>query len=187
MALKIAVAGEIRSGKDTVCDYIKARSGQDLMQKLYFAEGIAEIIQKYFPEAWYGEGKPRHHYQEIGQFMRTLNPDVWVNYTEQQYTLLKMSGFNSFLCTDLRQRNEYDWLKDNGFTVIKVETDAEVRIERMKKAGDSFDMQSLLHPVESQIKALPFDYLIRNNTTLEDLYEQIEFVLDDLKGEGGVV
>jgi hypothetical protein len=186
MTLKIAVAGEIRSGKDTVCNYINHKTGGK-MQVLYFAEGIAEIIKDYFPEAWYGDGKPRHHYQEIGQFMRSLNPDVWVNNTEMKYTLLKMAGFDSFMCTDLRQRNEYDWLKANGFTVIKVETSPEIRVERMKASGDSFDMQSLLHPVESQIKALPYDYLIQNNTTLEELYEQIDYVLAELKAEGGVV
>jgi hypothetical protein len=184
MALKIAVAGEIRSGKDTVCEYIQG--GSVNMQKLYFAEGIADIIQTYFPEAWYGEGKPRKHYQDIGQFMRSINPDVWVNHTELKYFLLKQSGFENFIVTDLRQQNEYEWLKKNGFTVIKVETEPELRIERMKASGDNFDMNSLVHPVEQQIKQLPYDYLLQNNTSLEDLYAQVDFVINELLAEGGV-
>jgi dephospho-CoA kinase len=182
MALKIAVAGEIRSGKDTVCEYIQESNWGMNIKKLYFAEGIAEIIKDYFPEAWNGEGKPRKHYQEIGQFMRTLNPDVWVNHTELNYFLLKQAGFQNFIVTDLRQQNEYEWLKENGFTVIKVETEPEVRKERMKASGDVFDEASLNHPVEQSIKALKYDYLISNNTTLEDLYAQVDFILDELEG-----
>jgi hypothetical protein len=183
MSIKIAVSGEIRSGKDTFCNYIMKQIPN--MQKLYFAEGIAEIIETYFPEVWYSEGKPRKHFQEIGQFMRTLNPDVWVNYTEQKYFLLKQAGFSNFIVTDLRQMNEYEWLKKNGFVVVKVEAEPEVRIERMKASGDVFDMNALHHPVEQQIKNLPCDYLVTNNTTLEDLYEQADYILNELLREGG--
>lgn len=183
MGIKIAIAGEIRSGKNTVSDYITKQLPN--IKELYFAEGIAEIIEKYFPEAWYGKGKPRYFYQEIGQFMRGLNNDVWVKHVNRKYEDFLQIGLENFICTDLRQQNEYDWLKSEGFQVIKVETDSEVRIERIEQSGDVFNMQDLLHPVEMQIRNLPYDYLITNNTTLENLYEQIDFVLDDLKKEGG--
>lgn len=178
--MKIAVAGEIRSGKDTVCEYIQTKVPH--MKKLYFAEGIKEIIDRYFPEAYEGNNKPRKHYQEIGQFMRSINPDVWVNYLEKTYKLLSLET-DSFIVTDLRQENEYKWLKENGFTVVKVEAEPEIRIERMKASGDKFNMQDLIHPVEQQIKNLNYDYLITNNTTLEDLYKQVEFVLAELNAE----
>lgn len=183
--LKIAVTGEIRSGKDTVCAYIQQEKQQpnNLIKTLYFAEGIEMIIRKFFPEAFAGNSKPRKHYQEIGQFLRTLNPEVWVNHTKRVYRDAKRGGYKSFLCTDLRQMNEYEWLKSQGFTVIKVECEPEVRIERMKNSGDKFDMNSLLHPVEQQIKDLPYDYLITNNTTLQDLYEQIDYIIEELQAE----
>lgn len=182
MILKIAVAGEIRSGKNTVCDCIKELSKEPL-QELYFAEGIAEIIEKYFPEAWYSEGKPRKHYQDIGQFMRSINPDVWVNNTASKYERLKKAGFTDFIVTDLRQHNEYQWLKENGFIIVKVETEPEIRIQRMKDSGDNFDFQSLVHPVEQQIKHLPYDYLITNNTTIEDLRVQVADMIAEIREE----
>jgi AAA domain len=180
--MKIAVTGEIRSGKDTVCEYIANRFGHAPYEKLYFAEGIEKIIRDYFPEAFEGNAKPRKHYQDIGQFMRTINPDVWVNQVNNKYEYLKRwRNINNFLCTDLRQQNEYDWLKKNGFTVIKVETEPEIRIERMKASGDKFELQDLLHPVEQQIKHLPADYVVTNNTTLDDLFTQVDFILEELK------
>lgn len=180
MGLKIAITGEIRSGKDTVTDYLQDEIGG--IGKLYFAEGIEDIIRRYFPEAYEGNTKPRWHFQEVGTYMREVNVDVWVNAVERKYKNLKDIGVKNFICTDLRQFNEYDWLKANGFIVIKVETEAEIRIERMKASGDKFDAQSLVHPVELKIRSLKYDYLITNNTTLEDLYAQVDNVLDELKG-----
>lgn len=185
MSIKIAVTGEIRSGKDTVCNYI----GNTITEHgayvgiLYFAEGIEQIIEDYFPEAFEGNKKPRKYYQEIGQGMRKINPDVWVTYLENNYKTMLKSGFKNILVTDLRQQNEYDWLKQNGFTVIKVEAEPEVRIERAKASGDKFEMQDLLHETEQQIKNLKYDYLITNNTTLEDLYKQVDYVLQELTEE----
>lgn len=180
MELKIAVAGEIRSGKDTVCEYIMKQN--PMMEKLYFARGIEKVIKLCFPDA-FDDGKPRKLFQDIGQFMRTIDADVWVKYTEREMKYLNLFfGIEQFICTDLRQPNEYQWLKNNGFTVIKVEADEEIRIERMKQAGDVFTLDSLNHPVEQQIKDLPCDYLITNNDTLDSLYQQVDFVLSEIKG-----
>jgi dephospho-CoA kinase len=177
--IKIAVTGEIRSGKDTVCDYV-AKQVYDC-DKLYFAEGIEKVIRMLFPDA-FKKGKPRKHFQDIGQFMRTIDPDVWVNYTAEKYELLNKHYSSNFLCTDLRQPNEYEWLKANGFIVIKVDADYEIRKERAEKAGDNFTEDTFNHPVEQAIRSLPYDYLITNNTNLEDLYKQVDFILDEIKG-----
>jgi len=178
--LKIAVVGEIRSGKDTVCNLIREQSGK-YPYPLYFAEGIEMIIKKFFPEAFAGGQKPRKHYQEIGQHLRTLNPEVWINHTKRVYRRAKRLGFKDFFVTDLRKVNEYEWLKSEGFTVIKVESEPEIRIARMKASGDQFDMNALLHSAEQEISLVPYDYLITNNTTLEDLTVQVDNVLKDMK------
>lgn len=179
-ALKIAVTGEIRSGKDSFSEYIMATTVGT--EKLYFADGIEEVIHLCFPEA-FDNGKPRKLYQDIGTFMRSIDPDVWVKYTERIYKLLTEFGTTSFVATDLRQPNEYEWLKANGFTVVKVETEFEIRKARAEASGDVFDLASFEHPVEQSIRTLPYDYLVTNNTTIEDLYEQADFILQELKGE----
>lgn len=184
MGIKIAVAGEIRAGKDTVAEYFQTKVKH--MEKIYFAQGIKEIIKNYFPEAMKDSLKPRKHYQDIGQYMRKVNPDVWVNNLERDYKFLQeYHGIENFICTDLRQPNEYQWLKENGFQVIKVEAEPELRIQRIEASGDAFDRQELIHPVEMEIRNLPYDYLITNNTTLEDLYEQADYVLAEVFAEGG--
>jgi hypothetical protein len=185
--MKIAVTGEMRSGKDTVCEYIQV-STKFHFHKLYFARAIENIIRKYFPEALKDDKKPRELYQKIGQFMRSIDPNVWVKQLEQDYDFYKEYGGEHFLVTDLRQPNEYEWLKKNGFTVIKVEADKEVRIKRMIDTGDNFNLKNLDHETELSVRSLPYDYLITNNTTLEDLYKQVDFVLNELaEKEKGVI
>ena len=70
--MKIAVVGKCRAGKDSFAKFFINRG----LQEFKFGTGIAEIIQKYFPEEW-EKGKPRHLYQGIGQYLRSFDQDVW--------------------------------------------------------------------------------------------------------------
>lgn len=175
--MKIAVAGNIRSGKDTLSDYFIEMNN---LHQLAFAEGIADVIDRYFPDAR-KNGKPRKHYQVIGQAFRELNPDIWVEWLDAE--LKKYPDIPNIIVTDLRQPNEYDYLAKNGFTIVKVEADFEIRKERALKAGDNFNIEAFNHETEMHIAAMPCDYLVSNNDTLEGLYMQADFILKELKGE----
>ncbi|MGV2685420.1 hypothetical protein GNF82_13610 [Clostridium perfringens] len=62
---------KMRSGKDTFAGWFIEIGAK----KFTFASGIVEIIDKYFPLAKVN-GKPRLHYQHIGQALRQLDNDV---------------------------------------------------------------------------------------------------------------
>ncbi|GAK00870.1 AAA family ATPase [Geomicrobium sp. JCM 19055] len=178
--MRIAVTGKMRSGKDTFANYFIERE----FYNLAFADGITDVIAQYFPEAWQ-EGKPREHYQVIGQAFRQLNPTIWVEHLDDllgQWFML--DGVNvPVIVTDLRQPNEYEYLKANGFTVVKVETSEELRIERIKKSGDAHKLEYLHHETEKHIDDMDYDYLVTNDTSLVDLLEQAEFLYAELVGE----
>lgn len=161
--MKIAVVGKIRSGKDSFANYFVQKG----FVEHKFGAGIAEVIQKYFPEEW-AKGKPRHLYQEIGQHFRGLDEDVWIKYLAS-----KLNEQHPVIITDVRQENEVKWLKENGFILIKVEAPDELRIERMFKAGDIVDDYSLQmqmnHPTELSVDRIMCDYFIYNDGSLEDL------------------
>lgn len=169
---KIAITGRMRSGKDTVAAYIGHHYSHTLMG---FGEGVADVIATYFPEAW-ADGKPRKHFQVIGQGFRQLNPDIWVD-----DLVRRMKGLDRVVVTDLRQQNEYERLKQLGFTILKVEAGEAERIERIKAAGESVDYDTLHHETEESVDSLPFDYLISNNATLDDLYRQVDWVMNELR------
>ena len=102
--MKIAVCGRMRSGKDTLANRLVEEYG---FKEFKFSQGINEIINKYFPEHAFSEKRPRKHQQFIGQGMRQLDKDVWVNYTlsyVEEY-LAENGDFADVVISDLRQEN----------------------------------------------------------------------------------
>jgi dephospho-CoA kinase len=177
---KIAVVGRIRSGKNTFSDYITEHYGH---KQFAFGEGIKEVIKRYFPEA-IASKKPRKHYQVIGQSFRELNPEIWIEILQEKLEdHYEYHGEYPVLVNDLRQINEYQALKLAGFTVVKVEASEEIRIKRIMDSGDIFSPEQLKHSTELQAEACPYDYLVTNNDYLETLYEQADYIMQELKEE----
>lgn len=182
--VKVAMLGKIRSGKDTVAHLIaheldKIDSSKPT-QFLKFSSGIWEAIELFFPEVL-EQGKPRKHLQHIGQVFRELNPDVWVNrlFNSLPYKIAKEKGFN-IIVTDTRQPNEVKRLRDEGFKIIKVVADDEVRLQRMIASGDKFNPDDLNHETEKVIDLCPYDYLIDNSYSINDLEERVVEVLEEV-------
>lgn len=177
--MRIAVTGKMRSGKDTLASYFI----NDLhFQKLGFRDGIEKIGQDFFPELL-AKGKPRKFYQHVGQSLREIDPYVWINFLDKRLQALNGTGIENFIVTDVRQVNEYNYLKKQGFIVLKVEADEEIRRERIEKAGDIFSPEQFYHDTEIQVDNIPADYILTNNTTLQDFLDQINYVYREIKGE----
>lgn len=168
--MKVALFGKMRSGKDTVGKLLIERYD---FKKYAFGDGIAEIIIKYFPDA-FRNGKPRHHYQFIGQKLRELDPDVWINYllknvdADEVKRKVNEIPYN-VVVTDARQFNEGEALRKDGYIIVKVETDEDIRLERIKASGDNFTKEQLYHETELQVDLIKPDVIIKNNGTLKDL------------------
>lgn len=189
--MKIAIFGKMRSGKDTVG---KILIEEHNFKQFAFGDGIGEIIVKYFPEAW-NNGKPRKHYQHIGQELRKLNPDVWINYLLRKVNHYELQvradnigtknqarRYAHVVITDGRQQNEAVKLKEEGFVIIKVTAPEEQRIQRIKESGDVFNPEHLQHETELQVDMIEPDIEIVNDGTLEELMVKVQKVL-----QGGVL
>lgn len=185
--IKVALIGKMRAGKDAFAKYFIENGYKEFK----FGTGIAEIIQKYFPEEW-AKGKPRRHYQHIGQQLRVLDNDVWVKYCFNQIEeYRKYMEFNLFDCkviiTDTRQRNEVEKLRAAGYIIIKVEADEKIRLERMKAAGDilpddDYQLYQLLnHDTEQYADLVVPDILVKNEGTLGDLRKSAEAVMRQIE------
>lgn len=188
--MKIALFGKIRSGKDTVGKILIEEYG---FNRYAFGDGIGNIIKEYFPEAWAG-GKPREHYQFIGQQLRELDSNVWVNYLlhniKKDEEILRFKyGYNKpykVVVTDGRQINEAEKLQEQGYLIIKVTCPEEIRIERMKRAGDVFTPESLKHDTELQVDLIKPDIEIDNSGTIEGLRYIIKQIVKEYgRGELG--
>lgn len=172
--LKIALVGKARSGKDTVGEYL---ANNYTFKRFYFAQGIEEIINKYFPEAFEG-GKPRNHYQHIGQELRALNKYVWINYLQRQVDqYISENPKGNVIVTDCRQANEEKVLREQGYLIVKVACNEQVRLDRILKSGEEFNPGTFYHDTEKQTELIIPHIHIQNDGTIEELYSAANVVI----------
>ena len=165
--MKIALTGKMRSGKDTVAEIMGKYAR---FNEIKFSKGITEIIENYLPEVA-SKGKDRYAYQVIGQSLREIDPLIWV-----KYSIGKAIGDNVII-TDLRQQNEYEYLKEHGFIIIKVESNLGDRINRMKELDEDNSIDRMNHETERFIDLIEADYTINNFWGLEELEWQVYSVI----------
>lgn len=158
--IKIALIGKQRVGKSTVASYLVKE--YDFFEKP-LAEPIYELAQRYFQM----QSKDRQLLIDIGEKMREIDKDVWLKF---------MWNYSSFMprlvVSDVRMMNEYEFLKDKGFTFIKVHADYDVRSER-----EGYDFECENSTTESEVNEIPYDYKVWNISSLDYLYSQIDRIL----------
>ena len=181
--LKIALAGELRSGKSTLAKYAEETYG---MTPFAFGDELKRRFHETFPNVP-RYPKPREGYQMYGQLMRFVyGQDIWVNYTFDEINRCRKAalGYNfdnpdaqfNPLVTDARQPNEFQKLRDKGFKIVKVTAPIELRIARAKADGDIFTEADLNHETELYVRDLNPDYLT-------DLYAAFDAIVEDIRRE----
>ncbi|MEH7246488.1 AAA family ATPase [Neobacillus niacini] len=177
--IKIALTGKMRSGKDTVGNHLYIKYG---FSQFAFGDALKKNAHATFP--WiYEWNKPRALYQKFGQLMRQIEPDIWIKHAERAVNGVIDSRVGmgesqiGVVITDLRQPNEYEWAKANGFTIIRVTAPDKDRLFRAKLAGDDFTKADLEHETESHIDGFAVDYEIANDGSVDELKAQIDALM----------
>jgi dephospho-CoA kinase len=182
--IKIALTGKLRSGKDTAANHLYIKHG---FSTVAFGDALKKNAHAVFP--WVSEfSKPRALYQQFGQLMRQIDPDVWIKHAEQavkgaiDYNVNTGAEKVGVVITDLRQPNEFEWARNNGFTIIRVTALDEDRLWRAKLAGDDFNEADLEHETESHIDGFECDFEIHNDGSVDELKAQIDLMLAQING-----
>jgi dephospho-CoA kinase len=194
--VKIALCGEIRVGKDTVSEFLESKYGA---VQFAFGDELKKAFHYLYP--WVPRlPKPHKAYQLFGQLMRYVHgDDYWINLCFDNIRYVKSVATRwsapelytsdtesaaevNFLpmITDLRQPNELERLREEGYTIIRVECPLEIRVERMKAEGDDFDPSVFEFETENYVKDFDVDYVISNTGTLDELYDQVESIMSVL-------
>ena len=170
--MRIALTGWVRSGKDSVGNYLVTRYG---FTRYALGDGIRLVCRLLYPDV-VAKGKPRYLYQAVGQGMRCIDTNVWIKYMARN---IERDGLDDVVITDVRQPNEVDMLRRAGFFIVRVNADHRTRIKRMVACGDVFEMADLNHDTEMHIENFDVDYEIFNNGDMEGLYQQINRLLKE--------
>ncbi|QXP45196.1 putative AAA family ATPase [Carnobacterium phage cd3] len=194
--IKIALIGKARSGKDTFANNLSHAMYELLDVPDYFndsqysfAEELKNIVGKLFPNV----EKDREKLVAVGEFMRSLDPDVWVKQLEENYSEVKEFNFEEIqrtqgnavptlsIITDVRRENEAQWALDNGFTLIYVSA-----FEAYRQGRSSLQDIMQARPVDDEVDKVieTFDPLeVKNNGTEEELYAKAESLITMLLKE----
>jgi dephospho-CoA kinase len=181
--IKIAFTAKLRAGKDTAAQHLHIRYGFD---KVAFGDALKRTVNDVFP--WVtGPNKPRALLQQYGQLMRQIDGDVWIKHAERA-----VNGAIDFrvstgvervgvVITDVRQQNEVDWCRENGFTLIRLTAPGEDRIARAIAAGDDFSVHDLTHETELAIDGFAVDAEIVNDGSIDDLKRKVDEIMEAIR------
>ncbi|PHE12659.1 hypothetical protein COF41_25715 [Bacillus toyonensis] len=182
-AKKIAITGKARSGKSELSHYAWMLFG---FKEFDFSAVLKDEFHRLFPHIPL-DPKPRAYYQKFGQWLREVDPDIWVKMTMgkvHEYcfedALNKTNHKPKVLVNGLRQPNEYQCLKDEGFVFIRVSASDDLRIGRAYNVGDVFTEEDLSHETESHIDAFEVDYEINNVGSIGEMYNQFDVIMREL-------
>src|SRR5690625_6079228 len=93
--------------------------------------------------------------------MREIDPQVWIRRAEAMARFeADRRSTAGVVIDDLRQPNEYEWARANGFIIIRVEASDDLRLERAEQAGDSFNEEELAHDTEQYVDKFNVDYTV---------------------------
>lgn len=195
--LKIALCGKMRTGKDTVGEYLVQKYGM-------FPFSFGKELKKQFHEKYPSvskDPKPHRGYQLYGQLMRYVHgDDYWVDKCFRDIRAVENfrnhilssadSGLIEFkhklktppvlpVITDLRQQNELDRCVKEGFTIVRINSEESLRFKRMSKGEELSSVERLEDlsnfETETGIDELKdVDYDIDNSSSLEELYKKID-------------
>ena len=107
---------------------------------------------------------PRKMLQQVGTdlFRKQLHPNTWVNATFANYQN------DNWIFTDVRFPNEAESIKDKGGIII--------RVERPNLLNNQNNI-NLEHISEKSLDDYKFNYYICNDSSIENLIEQIKNIL----------
>ena len=122
--MKLAVTGKMCSGKTTLCNYLC--SVEPRFQIFSFGKKVKEVGTELFGMDPLIKDRPL--LTSLGQKMREIDSEVWINYVIQQCSEVEFC-----LVDDLRYQNEYEALIKNGFKIIQLEVSDDLQEKRIRE------------------------------------------------------
>ena len=200
----IGLVGFIGSGKGTVGDILEqkgfikdsfAKPLKDVCSVMFgwpreLLEGDTEVSRKwreepdnYWSEKFGRQFTPREALQLMGTEAGrdVFHKDVWV------ISLLNRAKGKDVVVTDVRFKNEIQYIQDNGGIVIRVKRGEDPnwysKLEKIQLETErtKFMQFEHIHKSEWDWVGCEFNYTIANNGSIQDLGKEVERVLQFIK------
>ena len=161
--VKIALCGKMASGKTTVAERFINEWAD--FKRVSLAQAVKDFGRFLFdiPEGH----KDRVAFQKVGDGARKfIHGDVWLdamlNMVEMFENESSVDGdcLANFVVDDVRYHNEVLKLKSEGWTIVKLDVDDELQLERLKATYPNdweTHAEARSHPSEAEVDSIPLD------------------------------
>ena len=122
MKYALALAGPRGSGKSTIAEHLVNLYG---FERLAFSDILREIARLAGPEL----SNDRQYLLELGNILRTYDPDMLVKVMEKKLTY----STSKVVIEDVRFQRELEFCQDHGILTIYLEVGPKEQLERLKK------------------------------------------------------
>jgi Deoxynucleotide monophosphate kinase len=157
-----------RVGKDTAADYLSTKYGGE---RFAFSKALYDILHFAQSRCGFPLKKDRQFLQYIGtEWARSQEEDVWVNILVKDVKGYINNSKENIYVTDVRFPNEFNALKELGFTMIQIKGDPK----------SEFGSGSSNHKSEvalSEYEDSMWDHIIINDGSLVDFHEKLDALL----------
>jgi len=163
----IGISGKKRSGKDTVADILMMKYPKSI--KYYFAACLKMEVARACGVTVEYIDEHKDNFRRILQgwgtdFRRKLQDEnYWIK--KMEIAVQNFSSFKNIIIPDVRFKNEYDFVKQNGGIVIRVSRDT--------GAIDN-------HVSETELDKEQFDAVILNDSDFGHIVDQV-LAIDKIK------
>ena len=193
----IGIAGKSASGKDTIADYLIDKLGGGHWNKFALAYNVKKIfrntfgVDRDFIEKWKRNPEPppgflknvRQGLQFIGNGFRSIDNNIWIK------LLFKEINHNkNYFISDVRYENECIAIKKNSGLNILVwrpgesndTNQSEIDLDHITNyyLRENVEFDAIKYSIISN-----FDCFIKNDSTIEHLYNKLDHVIKMLNLE----
>jgi hypothetical protein len=166
--IKLAFSGWMQSGKTTAADYLNEVYGADTVS---FADRLKDNLTSIgvAPHRVYQskDAPVRKLMQLYGQVMRQQDKDYWLKQAKREIKTLEDLGSDCVVIDDLRYKNEFDYLKNEGFVLVRLVVTGEPCESADTSERDLDDMDS------------EFDYIVEvERGDLAELFFQLDSIME---------
>lgn len=189
--IKIAFIGRQRSGKTTGAEALHHHFLKDGWEGTHvyrtsFGKRMKVEFEKFTGEK-FDKKEHRKMIQMFGQLHRSYKDDIWVNHVANEMIVAEQRDYSHFIIDDVRQANEVEFCKKNGFILIYVDVPLVTLEMRCKELGEPFTPDHSTEQVEQFY--LHADLRITNNSLeskfKEDLIDCVEQLIKDRGDDDG--
>jgi len=179
----VAIVGKMGAGKSSLANFLvdvhqytrvaNAGALKTLAQMAYGPIDKGEtyrITQDYMLGPQETEISGREILQGIGQTLKSFDRDIWLKAMVRSMESLQ----GPFVCDDTRFPFEADFLRKQGWIIVKLYVPKEIRMARYKSLyGREPTDAEMSHPSETEVDQIEEDLLLSGLEPIETLVEQL--------------